>query len=346
MDGYFDILSFGAKGDGLTDDTVSIQKALDAASVCHGVVTVPPGNYLCGTLKMHSGTELRGNADFSYRDSMGGTLKLMAGNHKCLIDMTYAYGAKISSLCLAGRGGDDPLKPHGIMIDKDDYGKQEDTPCIDNCRIELFGGNAIHLSRIWCFSVRHSHMFKNGGHALYVRGWDGFVIDNWMSGNGGAGYGATEENASVTMTGNRIEWNRAGGILIRHGSHYNITGNYIDRSGNAGISLVDTRVISLAGNVIYRSGKVEWSSGNEFDSVQFKLENSEGVTFTGNTMDANRDDGGKGVYSPLYGISVKNCKSCVVSMNTMAGGALRELLIEENNTDTVIKDNPGHLKRV
>jgi len=77
-------------------------------------------------------------------------------------------------------------------------------------------------------------------------------------------------SASVTMTGNRIEWNRQSGILVAGGSHYNVTGNYIDRSGGPGITLAEHETgrrgsLSITGNVIYRSGK--WAEAGTPDSA-------------------------------------------------------------------------------
>lgn len=228
---------------------------------------IPPGNYVTGELKLAPHVEIRGTANFSFRHS-GGSVLLLRDDRtsRCLLNLTYAYGVKVQSLCLKGRGVEaeaDGTRIHGIMVDKNDYGNQEDTPTVDNCRVESFSGDGIRLDRIWCFSVRHSHLMHNGGNGLRVRGWDGFVLDNWFSGNQGAGYGAFEENSSVTMTGNRIEWNCAGGIVVHGGSHYNITGNYIDRSGNTGIDLRRCAQMSITGNVIYRSGKPEWTAKRE-----------------------------------------------------------------------------------
>src|SRR5512139_4081668 len=45
--GTFYPAGYGAKGDGLTDDTVAIQAALTAAAVAGGVVSLPqPGTYI------------------------------------------------------------------------------------------------------------------------------------------------------------------------------------------------------------------------------------------------------------------------------------------------------------
>ncbi len=48
----FNVKAFGAKGDGVTDDTTAIQATIDAVSTSSGVVYFPPGNYLISaTLK-------------------------------------------------------------------------------------------------------------------------------------------------------------------------------------------------------------------------------------------------------------------------------------------------------
>jgi polygalacturonase len=49
---------YGAKGDGSTLNTVSIQKAIDAAAKSGGTITFRPGTYLTGSLFLKSGTRL------------------------------------------------------------------------------------------------------------------------------------------------------------------------------------------------------------------------------------------------------------------------------------------------
>src|SRR6476646_10816217 len=54
----YDITSFGAKADGVTDNTAAIQKAIDECSKTGGKVIFPSGTYLSGTLILKSNTTL------------------------------------------------------------------------------------------------------------------------------------------------------------------------------------------------------------------------------------------------------------------------------------------------
>jgi hypothetical protein len=349
--GMLNAMDFGAKGDGATDDTQAIQKAMDIAALSNGAVFIPEGNYLCSELKVPAGIGLHGLPAWSYRKGMGTILTFKGEGAKCLINLTGAFGAYLFGLCLNGNnieGG-----AHGILVDKTDYGKQEDTPRIDTCRVENFTGDGIRLERIWCFCVRHSHCFRNKGCGLRVRGWDGFILDNWFSGNGKAGYASYDENASNTITGNRIEWNREGGIVIYGGSHYNITGNYIDRSGRCGIALLfgnnrGCETIAVTGNVIYRSGKPEWGKQDDYDSSHVRFESAKGLVFTGNALNSGRDDGGNGIYSPDYGIVLKGLESSIIKDNVQYNGALKKLIVDlgEHGEGVIIKDNVGTLRKI
>src|SRR5271170_5997540 len=55
----FNVLDFGATGDGVTKDTAAIQKALDAcAAAGGGTVLVPDGIYLTGSIVIGADTKL------------------------------------------------------------------------------------------------------------------------------------------------------------------------------------------------------------------------------------------------------------------------------------------------
>ena len=67
MEKIFDITKFGAVGDGISDSTEAIQKALDEASTCMGSVIVPPGKYMVSNLRMYGqGVSLVGTSESSF----------------------------------------------------------------------------------------------------------------------------------------------------------------------------------------------------------------------------------------------------------------------------------------
>ncbi len=350
--GMLNVSDFGAKGDGKADDTLAIQKALDAAGKINGSVLIPEGTFICSELKVPAGIGIYGLPAWSYRDGMGTILKLKDSKSSCLLNITGAFGVYLNGLCL--HGGDLEGGIHGILVNKPDYGKQEDTPRIDTCRVEHFTGDGIRLERIWCFCVRHCHCMSNKGCGLRIRGWDGFILDNWFSGNGKAGFGAYDENNATTVTGNRIEWNREGGIVLYGGSHYNITGNYIDRSGRSALALLPGKrnqrchTLAVTGNVLYRSGKPDWEKEDEYDSSHARFEHISGLTFTGNAFTTGRDDGGRGSWSPDYGIVMKGLEYSVIADNVLYNGMLKQMIVDqgEHGEDVIVKDNVGSLKIV
>lgn len=349
------IRDFGAVGDGKTDDTAAIQSALNAAAETNGTVFVPEGTYCCSEIKLPPHTGLVGNATWGYRgDKSGSVLKLNRDDATCLINITGAIGSTLNGLLL--QGGNLGKGIHGILLSRDPNRKEEETQRIERCQVTHFSGDGIRLETAWCFSLRGCHSAFNHGDGLSLGGYDGFILDNWFSGNQGAGIASRGGSASITVTGNRIEWNRDGGILLRGASYYNITGNYIDRSGNAGIIMLPGEAenpadafpcvcMTVTGNVIYRSGKPEWTDATDPNaSAHIRMERAHGVTCIGNTMCVGQDDGG-GRNSPASSMVLRNLKNCIVKDNVMHIGSLKELVrdLGEHEEGVIIKDNVGSL---
>ncbi|MCL2035222.1 MAG: right-handed parallel beta-helix repeat-containing protein [Oscillospiraceae bacterium] len=351
MDNLFDVLDFGAVADGETDSTSAFQKALDKAGEVFGTVVVPPGTYMCNKLTMRPRTGLKGYSSWSFRgEASGSIIKLMSANNECLLDITDAFGATIQGMYLEGQHLGDNV--HGVMVNRETQGAQEDTPVIEDCYIGSFSGNGIMFHRIWCFRIRHSMVARNLKNGLYIKGWDGFVLDCWFTGNKGYGIMADDDNASVTVTGNRIEWN-GGGVRIKNGSNWNLTGNYIDRSSGAGIYVGGhkkrSHTITMIGNIIYRSGAFieKWPaelSGHE--NSQVLLDGCDNIVCTSNIMLAGCDDGGTGVYSPNYGIVARNLAYSIIKDNVGQNGCLKEFFADLGGHGECVKiaDNFGSKK--
>jgi hypothetical protein len=83
-DGIYDILDFGAVGDGQTDSTSAIQSAIDAASDNGGVVLIPIGRFLCkGHLEIKMGVHVKGlnEAPQSWEPATGSILMSTEGKN-------------------------------------------------------------------------------------------------------------------------------------------------------------------------------------------------------------------------------------------------------------------------
>ena len=335
----------GAAGDGKTDDTAALQRAIDTAAKNSGAVFFPPGEYLTRELHMRPGTALIGIPAWNYGGPGGSVLRLASDDSACLLNLTDARGATIDGLGLDGHSLGRNI--HGMFVNRTEYAKHEDAFRIERCQVTRFSGDGLNLARVWCFSIRHSMFAFNGGDGLNLRGWDGFILDNWFSGNKRAGFAARHENASITFTANRVEWNHEENMLVTGGDGYQITGNFFDRAGTCGLALrrsnLPCRQFTITGNFFKRSGKL--ANPDSHDSSQILLEGSHGVTCTGNNFEGGRDDGGHGVWSPSYGIVHGGLADCVVTNNVLNEGSLRELLLDVGgqSENAVIHDNPGRL---
>jgi hypothetical protein len=342
---FIDVRKFGAAGDGKTEDTSALQRALDAAGTNSGAVFVPPGTYLTRELRVRPGIALIGIPAWNYSGPGGSVLRLASADSSCLLNLTDARGASIEGLALDGRGLGSNV--HGIWVNRTDYAKHEDGFRIEHCQVAHFSGDGANLACVWCFSIRHSMLAYNRGDGLNLRGWDGFILDNWFSGNDRAGFAARRENASVTFTGNRIEWNREENMLATGGDGYQITGNFFDRAGTCGIALRKGRVpctqFTITGNFFKRSGKL--ADAENHDSCQILMDGSQGVTCVGNCLQAGRDDDGGGTLSPSYGIVYQGLQNCVIRNNVLHDGSLRQLMVDlgGHGEGVVVNDNPGRL---
>lgn len=186
--------SYGARGDGKTLNTSSLQKAIDAAAKAGGTVSVKPGIYLTGSLFLKSGVTL----DLPEGVTLIGSEKLadypMLPTRIAGIEMTWP-AALINvrdqqHVTITGKGtidGDGPIwwksywdlrstyEPKGLRWASDYDARRPRLILIQNSsEIQLGGGLLLKRSGFWTVQILYSH-------DVHV---DGVVIRNNEGGKG------------------------------------------------------------------------------------------------------------------------------------------------------------------
>ena len=346
---------FGAKGDGLTDDTAPIRSSLEEASKTGKTLFFPVGTYRTDALKVPAAVEIRAQATWSYRKP-GRTVLVPANETQCcVLDVSDALGTTITGIAIDGQKKGKTM--HGIFMNREGHVTfGEHSLRIDTCQVRSFTGNGFHAEGAWAVSVRKSQFNENDGYGMYLDGCDAFIVDNWFSFNGKAGFGGDTWNSAVNFTSNRIEWNKDCGLRLSGGMRYNITGNYFDRSYGPAIIIeaapnfhkrlnkthtVVPYAITVTGNNFVRSGKdaEEYSDRD----CHIYMHRAAGITINANTFGIWKDDGRNGRISPFYGIITEECAHCVISDNVMLPGAVKELIHDKggNGDGMIVKDNTG-----
>ena len=340
----FNVKDFGAKGDGKTSDSAAIQKALDAAGKIQGTAYFPSGIYKCHDLNVSPNTTILAEPQFSYNNSdAGAVLTIDSEEADCLLNITGANGCHIRGIFLKGNRSASKIQ-HGIFFNQEKY-TRENMPVIDDVRVNQFSGNGIYLVNIWVFIIRHCIIISNGGHGISIRGWDGFVTDNQLSGNGKCGFITEPYGPTVMFTANRVEWNREYGLYLNDCDAWNVTGNCFDRNFGAAIYANKVSNATFTGNVFRRNGKnppANVLEGAE-ESCQMVIQSCRGITVTGNAGAVGQDDFGRGDFSPNYAFWLKDNSCSVITANAFS--YFKNLVLDKggNSTDFLVNNNAGSL---
>lgn len=185
---------YGAKGDGATLDTISLQKAIDAAASVGGTVTLKPGTYLTGSLFLKSSVTLDVPTGATLIGSEKAVDYPMLPTRIAGIEMSWP-AALINvrdqhNVTITGRGtidGDGPIwwksywdlraiyEPKGLRWASDYDARRPRLILIQNSSdIQLGGGILLKRSGFWTLQILYSH-------DVHV---DGVVIRNNEGGKG------------------------------------------------------------------------------------------------------------------------------------------------------------------
>jgi Pectate lyase superfamily protein len=194
---------FGATGDGSTDDTAALQKALDAAKVTGGLVVVPPGTYVTRGLTVHSRVHLRGSggdatvlklaprANTAVLESDGFAAESAARSNGgisgfSIRDLTidgnraqgnpigcgmriYGYGYEISDVIACNCGADGIVSDWGTAGDLPSPSHQMEAR-LTGLRTHDNGGDGVHFAGPHDSMFLNCLAFKNGGTGFDLSG--------------------------------------------------------------------------------------------------------------------------------------------------------------------------------
>lgn len=351
----FDPKEFGAVADGVHDDTEAIRTAMEKAAEVKGRVHFTPGTYCTDVIFVPMQISVTAEPSWSYGRSGATVIMPVREDQECVFEISDAIGTTFHGLSLDG--GEKGKNIHGMSMNRERHvTKTEHSIRIDTCRMARFTGNGINMVGAWAVSMRHSQCIANAGYGFYLDGCDAFIVDNWFSGNGKAGFGGDTWNSAVNFTSNRVEWNRECGVKLMGGMRYNLTGNYFDRAFGPAIVIKDAPnfhkrlnkthtvmpyAITVTGNTIVRSGRTA-EPGSD-DDCQIYMRKAVGCVISGNTFNVWKDDGRNGRISPWYGIILEKCAHCAITGNAMMAGAVKELIVDRggHGEGMVIEHNTG-----
>jgi hypothetical protein len=312
----FNVLGYGAKGDGVTDDTAAIQNAIDQAPA-GGIIWIPSGTFKVTQLIIQN----RNNLIITGSGELKGSADQVTVSIYGVIHIANSSNITIEGINISGMnsGADD----RGIWIN-DSY-----NVTIRNNRFSNFGQQALYLWGANNSVESTNHVLDN-----YIVGnnfgiqtevnaeyWE--ISRNKIINNNWGIYGALGncriDNNKVIMNGYGIVLN---GSLGSNPDHSSISGNQINHNKNIGLmvenlvsgeQIIDNQILSNVGGAWPTTGKPH----------SLVMINVKDVAFIGNRVDADTSTGSW--------IHIDGHTECRYIGNTFHGGPFKEISAGSNN---------------
>ena len=344
----FNVQNFGAKGDGLTDDTAAIQSAIDAAAAAGGgQVYMPTGTYIVsGGVEPSDGCLMLKSNVYLYGDGMGATnVKVADGSDTKITGVIRsAYGEEthdfgISNLTIDGNRDSTTGKIdgwfNGFIPGKEGYDSNVtiDSVEIKDCSGYGFDPHEQTVNMVIKNSVSHGN------------GLDGFVADflsdstfenNVAYDNDRHGFNVVTSTHDFTLTNNVAYNNGGNGIVVQRGSenipspsNITITGGEVYGNGAEGVLIKLSSDVTVSGLDIHDNA-----------SAGVRIYGSNHVEIIDNTL--NNNSLGNPVpeiilqsYDDTLGVSGKyfNGSDNTIQGNIISGSNLSTYGVAERNED-------------
>ena len=285
---------FGAKGDGVTDDTLSIQRAIDTGFS----VFIPPGKYNVKELKgFSSGQIIQG---ISKAESWGGkntqNITLLNGigsaDNYVIKNNVWTDGILPNAITVKNLSIEGSKKTNGILVGN--------SSTIEGVKI----ANCINgLSNIKVSNVMNCQI--NGCTNGVMSAVDSKITNNFFYYNEvGINFDNSNDNSIVN---NKIEWNRIG-ISLTKATFNLISNNIIDRNTTYGIYTFNTANTTILGNQFERN----LTNHLYLQGSQFNIS-------TNSFFRKNSEDNQSGIMAPDIAIFVKSVSNSMITNNFVNG---------------------------
>ena len=266
------VLEFGATGDGSTDDTASIQSAIDYANQVGAGVLFPSAMYRVSQLLLRQGTLLQGVSSGTYPDnntiSGSSVLARLANTNKdLLLAPDGANYCRIMDLAIDGNKNNN-TKGYGLCV-ADGASGQEAQILVERCYFHDNPDSNVYLGK-----NRRANSVQDGvfnyslnGDGITVAGSDNTISGNIFGTNARAGIclgttatqnwpASSPANAAAIahVSNNDIYGNLVGIALANASSGCMIAGNGIDRHKYQGVTIYSGASNAVVTNTFHSNG--------------------------------------------------------------------------------------------
>ncbi|KHD34367.1 hypothetical protein NL50_17425 [Clostridium acetobutylicum] len=338
------IKTFGAVGDGSTDDTQAIQNALDSLTN-GGNVLVPRGTYIISSdLKIGDNTTLLGagiNVSIIKRLSGTGTNGCLLKNKNCVgygghdnstfpdyTTITPNYNIVIKDICFDGnRSNNGNTKDGGLLF----------TLCqglkIQNVIVKNTLGKGIYLQATKDILLEHSKAINNSLNGVHITDCIQFLVDNLETyGNTdysleiGAGDTTSQPNSIINMP---LNWAGQGNV-VNCNLHDNTSVAYYMR----GFNNITIKNVTVKDNYIYNTAKTTGSTDITTGAGIATSDLIEDIKIYNNNIYGNAGSG-------IYITAGTDNKNFIINSNEIYSNTQKSLYIN-GLTNSIIKNNYIH----